>query len=135
MKLFKESEEYGGDDEDEGDDVVPLQCFVIEDRGGNDGEYGQGNSFLDDLQLHKGEGASVDSATHGVCGNHEEVFDERYAPGGKDYENQGPVGADVHFLEFEVAVPGGGHKDVTDNQEDNGKNSNFHDRFSLVVGA
>ena len=135
MKLLEEGEEDCGDDEHKGDDVVPLQGFVIEDRRRDDGKYGQGDGFLDDLELHEAEGTSVDAATHGVRGNHEEVFDERHTPRGQDDQNERPVGADVHFLELEVAVPGGGHKDIADNQEDNGKDSDFHDRFSLVVGA
>lgn len=133
MKLFKEGEEYRGYNEDECDDVVPLQSFVIEYRSGNDGEYCQGNGFLDDFQLHEGEWPSVDAASHGVGGNHEKVFDEGDAPRRENHQNQRPVGADVHFFELKVAVPGGGHKDVTDNQENDCKDSGFHN--CLMVGA
>lgn len=108
--------------------MVPLQSFVIEYGGRNHGKDGQGNRFLNDLELHQGERSAVNAASHGVCRNHEEVFDQGDTPRGEDDQNEGPVGADVHLFEFEVAVPGGGHKDVTDNEEDNGKNSDFHDR-------
>ena len=106
--------------------MVPLQGFVVENGRCDDGEYRQGDGFLNDLELHEGERPSVNAATHGVGGNHEEIFDEGDTPGGENHQNQRPVGADVHFFELEVAVPGCGHKDVTDDQENDCKDSGFH---------
>ena len=106
--------------------MVPLKGFVVENGCCDDRKYRQGDGFLDDLELHEGERPSVNAAAYGICGNHEEVFDEGNTPRRENHQNQRPVGADVHFFEFEVAVPGGGHKDVTDNQENDCKDSGFH---------
>ena len=81
---------------------------------------------MDDFQLHQAEGSAIDFATDGIGGNHEEIFDERDAPRCKNHKDERPVGADVHFLEFEVAVPGGGHEYVTDDEEDYCNDSGFH---------
>ena len=124
--LFQERKENSRDNQHESDDVVPLQRFVIEYRYRDNGKDGQRNCFLDDLQLHQAEGAAVDFAADGVGGNHEEIFDKRNAPWRKNHEDERPVGADVHFLEFEVAVPGGGHEYVTDDEEDYCNDSGFH---------
>ena len=106
--------------------MVPLKRFVIEDGRRDDGKDGQRDGFLNHLELHQGERASVNAAAYGIGGNHEEVFDEGDTPGGENHQNQRPVGADVHFFELEVAVPGSGHEDVTDNQENDCKDSGFH---------
>ena len=82
---------------------------------------------MNDLQLHQAERTAIDAAADAVCGNHKAVFKEGKAPRSENHKNQRPVGADVHFFEFEVAVPGGGHKDVTDDQENDCKDSGFHD--------
>lgn len=92
--------------------MVPLQSLGMKNRYGDGGENGKGNGFLDDFQLHQAKGAAVDFAADGVGGNHEAVFQKCQAPAGKDDKNQRPVGADVHFLELKVAVPGEGHKDI-----------------------
>ena len=134
--LPEECEEHRGDNQHEGDDVVPLERFVVEYRGRDDREYGDGDGFLDDLELHKAERPAIDTAADGVCRDHEEVLDEGNAPRCENHEDERPVGADVHFLQLEVAVPGGGHEHVADDEEDDGKNSGFH-MFSrkLEVGS
>ena len=98
----------------------------MEYRDRNRCEHRKRNRFLDNLQLHQAEWPAVDAAPDIVCGNHETVLQERDAPRSENHENQRPVGADVHFFELEVAVPGCGHKDVTDDQENDCKDSGFH---------
>ena len=134
-RSFQECEEYCPDDEDEGDDVVPLQRFVVEDCRRDNCEYRDGDGFLDDLQLHQVEGPAVDLASDVVRGNHEEVFDEGHAPRSENHEDERPVGRNVHFLELEVPVPGRGHEHVADDEEDYSKYSGFHKSscWSLVI--
>ena len=135
-RLFKECEKYGRNNQHKSDNVVPQQRFVIEYRYRDNSKDRQGNRFLDDFQLHQAEGTAIDFAANGVGGNHEEIFDERDTPRSKNDKDERPVGADVHFLELEVAVPGGGHEHVTDDEKDYCNDSGFH-IFScwLVVGA
>ena len=84
----------------------------MENCYGDGREYREGNRLLDNLQLHQVEWPAVDAAADIVCGNHEAVFQKSKSPGCENDENQGPVGADVHLLKLEVAVPGEGHENV-----------------------
>ena len=106
--------------------MIPLERFCMENRDRNRCEHRKRNRFLDDLQLHQAEGSAVDAATDVVGGNHKAVFKEGEPPGGEDDKNQRPVSADVHFFEFEVAVPGKCHKDVGTAEKKNCKNTSFH---------
>ena len=124
--LLQEREEDCADDQHEGHDVVPLECFSAEHGDSHGGEHRDGNGLLDDLQLHEAEGPAVDAAPDVVGGNHEEVFDEGDTPAGENHEDQRPVGADVHLLQLEVAVPGKGHEEVADDEKDDGDDSGFH---------
>ena len=78
--LLQKREENGSDNEHECDNVIPLERFVVEDCCRDDRKYRERNRFLDDLELHQAEWASVDFAADGVCRNHEKVFDECYTP-------------------------------------------------------
>ena len=98
----------------------------MEHRDGNRREHRERNRFLDDFQLHQAEWPAVDTAPDVVCGNHETVLQERDAPRSENHENQRPVGADVHFFEFKVAVPSERHEDVGTAEKENCKNTSFH---------
>ena len=106
--------------------MVPLECLGAEHGDGHGGEHREGNGLLDNLQLHQAVGTAVDTAPDVVGGNHEEVLDEGDAPRGENDKNQRPVGADMHFLQLQVAVPGKGHEEVADDEEDDGDDSGFH---------
>ena len=106
--------------------MIPLERFRMEYRHGDCRKDRQGNSFLDDFQLHQAEWPAVDAAANAVGGNHKAVFKEGEPPRGEDDENQRPVGADVHFFELEVAVPSESHENVGTAEEENCKNTSFH---------
>ena len=89
-------------------------------------EHRERNRFLDNLQLNQAEWPAVDAAPNVVRGNHEAVLQERDAPRSENHENQRPVGADVHFFEFKVAVPSERHEDVGTAEKKNCKNTSFH---------
>ena len=124
--LLQEREEHCADDQHKGHNVIPLEGFGAEHGDGHGGEHREGNGFLDNLQLHQAVGPAVDAAPDVVGGNHEEVLDECHTPGGENDKDQRPVGADVHFLQLQVAVPGKGHEEVADDEEDDGDDSCFH---------
>ena len=101
-------------------------------------EHRERNCFLDNLQLHQAEGTAVDAAPDAICGNHKAVLKEGEPPRGENHKNQWPVGADVHFFEFEVAVPSESHENVGAAEEENCKNTSFHnlvDSRKLEVGS
>ena len=76
----EEGEVDGGDEEEEGDEVVPADGFAFEDDGHDDGEDGECDCFLDDFQLHEGEGAAVAGVADAVGGHHEGVFGQGEEP-------------------------------------------------------
>ena len=49
--------------------MVPVQRFVTEEQGRKDGEDGQGNDFLNDLQLHQGVWATIADEAYAVGGH------------------------------------------------------------------
>ena len=106
--------------------MIPLERFCMENGDCNCRENRERNRFLDDLQLHQAEWTTVDAAANAVGRNHKAVFKEGEPPGSEDDENQRPVGADVHFFKFEVAVPSKSHENVGTAEEENCKNTSFH---------
>ena len=111
----------------------------MEYRDRNRCEHRERNRFLDNLQLHQAEWTAVDAAADAVGRNHKAVFKEGEPPGSEDDENQRPVGADVHFFKFEVAVPSESHENVGAAEKKNCKNTSFHNlvisQWLLVVSV
>lgn len=54
--------------------MVPLQGFGMEYCYGDSREYSEGYGFLDNLQLHQAEWASIDATSDVICWNHETVL-------------------------------------------------------------
>lgn len=77
---FPKGEDDGQDDTGEADKVVPAYWLSFEDGGYDDSKYCQRHTFLDNLQLHQREGASVDLATDTVGWYHEGVLEECQSP-------------------------------------------------------
>ena len=106
--------------------MIPLERFCVENGDCNCREDRQGNRFLDNLQLHQAEWTAVDAAANAVGGNHKAIFKEGEPPRRENHENQRPVSADVHFFEFEIAVPSKSHENVGAAEKENCKNTGFH---------
>ena len=64
--LFHKDEVDGADDEQEGQDVVPVQMGALKHDVGYDAEDGQRDALLYDLQLYKVEGTAVFYEAHAV---------------------------------------------------------------------
>ena len=78
----------------EGCEMVPVQRLVTEEQGRKDGEDGQGDDFLDDLQLHQGVRATVADEAYAVGGHLTAVLKKGDEPRESDDHKQGPVGTD-----------------------------------------
>ena len=124
--LFQEDEEHREDQAEEGGEVVPLEGLALEEEVDDDREDGQGDGFLDDLQLHEVEGTAVAGEADAVGRDGEAVFEEGDAPGEQDDQDQRPAGRDFHLLEFEVAVPRECHEDIRADQHQDSPNSLLH---------
>ena len=125
--LLQEDEVHGGDKAEEGSKVVPLQGLSFEDQYGKDGEDGDGQHLLDNLQLHERKGSAVAFEAHPVAVHLADVFGKCKEPRGKDDDDEGRVvGDDAHRLEFQMAIPGKGHETVADDQQQYGKYNTTH---------
>lgn len=110
--------------------VVPFECLVFEEQGGEKGKDHQGNDFLQHFEFDQGEGTAVFAEADAVGGHLKKVFEQSNAPADEYNGYQAEVVEPLHFVEFEVAVPSKGHEDVRKNQQAYGVKS-FH-RTRLV---
>ena len=125
--LLQKAEEDRGDKAEEGDDVVPLDGLVLEDKGADNGEDEEGDALLNHLELHKAERTAGDIASDAVGRNHCAVLEKGDGPGNYDYQYQRPVVVDMQFGQFQLPVPGECHKDVGYHQQKNRpKSLHFH---------
>ena len=58
-RLFHKHQIDSADDEQEGQDVVPVQTLSLEHDVGNDAEHGQRDALLNNLELNKVERSAV----------------------------------------------------------------------------
>lgn len=79
--------------------MVPVELFVLEDEVGNDGEYHEGDAFLDNLQLHKVEGTTIVYEANSVGRNLAAVLKESNHPREGYNQIKGPVGGYARLLE------------------------------------
>ena len=60
--------------------MIPVEALSLEEETDDDSENSQRDDFLNHLQLHKGEGASVSNEADAVGGYCKAVFNEGDAP-------------------------------------------------------
>lgn len=108
--------------------MIPTESLVLEGDEREDGEHGERDHLLDDLQLHQREGAAVADEADPVGGNHEGVLEEGDSPGKENDRVKRPAADEFGTLKFQVGVPGERHEDVRDEKKtDGGKAFRKHD--------
>ena len=100
--------------------MVPVEGFALETESDDDGENDSGNDFLEYLELNQGEGAAVVQKADAIGGHLTHVFKQGDAPREEDDGYEGPVATDTRFLQLQVAVPGKGHENVGQDEQENG---------------
>ena len=97
--LFHENEIYGEDQEDDSNEMVPLQRFAFEEYRNDHSEYEAWDDLLYYFELYEGERAAVDLGADPVCRYQERVFEQGDAPAYKYYKYYwGVWGYDLHIL-------------------------------------
>jgi hypothetical protein len=104
-----EDKEGARHDTRKSDAVIPPEFFA-EIKNGKDGEDRQSNDFLNGFKLRAVEFVGTDA----VCGHLKAVFEKSNAPAGDDDLPERST------TEFQMTVPGKGHKDVGKGEEKNG---------------
>ena len=97
-QLFHEHQIDGADDEEEGQNMVPVQVGALEHDVGDDAEHGQRDALLYDLQLDEVEGTSIFYEADTIGRYLTAVFKESDAPRKRDDTQQGPVVRDTVLL-------------------------------------
>jgi len=115
--LFFEYEIHCQNQQTEAYDVVVGEGLVFEEYEHEDGEDGEREELLDDFELPEVEGAAIVDEPDAVGRYHETVLDQRDAPAEEDDQRQRQFAEPGSALQFEVAVPRKGHKDVGTNQQ------------------
>jgi hypothetical protein len=88
----------GTDDEEECQNVVPVQVGTLKHDVGNDTEYSQRDAFLYDLQLDEVKGAAILDEADTVGGYLATVLQKGNAPREYDNAKKRPVAAGARFL-------------------------------------
>ena len=115
--------------------MVPLEVLALEEEVDDDGEDGQGDDLLDDLELHEVEGAAVAREADAIGGDSEAVLEEGDSPREKNDEDERPAGRDLHLLQFEMAVPRERHEDVRADQHQDGPEVDQHATAMVMTVA
>ena len=133
--LFHKNEIDGANDEQEGQNVVPMQVVALKHNVRDDGENGQRNTFLNDFQLHERERTAVVDEAETVGRHLAAILEKGDGPREADDGNQRPVVADARLLQTKVAVPREGHKNVAENEQDDGVESvhNFFEKKLIEI--
>ena len=132
--LLQEGEEDGEDQAGEGCEMVPVEGLSLEDEQDDDGEYGEGDYFLDDLELDQVEGTSVLSVSNAVGRNGEAVFEKGDAPGEQDDQDERPARRNLHFTEFQMPVPCERHENVRAYEHEYCPDTLMHIAILLISG-
>ena len=103
--------------------MVPMQVVALKHNVRDDGENGQRNTFLNDFQLHERERTAVVDEADAVGWHLAAILEKGDGPRETDDGNQRPVVADARLLQTKVAVPREGHKNVAENEQNNGVKS------------
>jgi hypothetical protein len=101
MSPFFKNEKDRCDNEPKANEIVPFH-LLFEIVNGKDAEDHESNHFLNGLQLGPGEGAG----SYPICWNLKAILEKCDQPTDKNYLPEGYV------FEFQMPVPGKGHKNV-----------------------
>lgn len=112
LRLFSEYEIHRKHQEAETDEVVVGKTLCLKEQNGEQREYDQRDSFLNDLQLPEVERTAVLLEPDAVGGYLEAVFKECNAP--TDEDNQGQC--QLPCIETQMTIPCTGHEDIGDEQ-------------------
>lgn len=100
--------------------MIPLQAFVLEKNEGKNNENDERDHFLDHFELYQAERTTAFLVSKPVCGHHQCVFKEGNPPADQHNGNNTKIFGPSHFFEFEMPVPGEGHKSIGKDQQDDG---------------
>ena len=103
---------------DECRQMVPVQRLSLEQQRREQREDGERHHLLNHLELHQRKGAAIPHEPDAVGGYLAHVFQKGDGPAEDHHPDEGQRGKPADLLaQFQVPIPGDGHKDVGDNEE------------------
>ena len=109
---FQENQIDGGDQAEEGSDVVPVERLPFEQQCHHHREDDERDDLLRDFQLNQRERSAVVNDADAVRRHLTDIFKQRDAPREENHGDERPRRTDFFLLKFEVPIPGKGHEDV-----------------------
>ncbi|GAA3001859.1 hypothetical protein GCM10019997_16120 [Prevotella corporis] len=117
-RSFQESKEHGKNQKEKGYKMIPMETLTIEKHDRKDCENQERYDFLDDLQLHQRETATIANVPQAVGRNLTSVFCQSQQPAQQDDDIQGgSIGYHLHLLQFDVSVPCECHENIREHQQ------------------
>jgi hypothetical protein len=110
--LFHEDKINRADDEQKGEDMVPVEVCALKHNVRNDTEHRNGNALLNHFKLNDVEGTSVAVEAETVGGHLTTVFKEGDSPREGYHSDEWPVGRRSRLLQFQMTIPCQRHEDV-----------------------
>ena len=123
MLWLHEHQIDGADDEQERQDVIPVEVVALEHDIGHDSEHSQRDALLYDLQLHQVEGSTIVNESQPIGRHLATVFEEGDAPREGDDAQQRPVARHARLLQTQMTIPGKRHENIAQNEQDDGVKS------------
>ena len=114
--------------------MIPLDGLPFEQESNDDREDGKRQHFLNNFQLHQVEGTAVPLKADPVGRYGETVLKEGDAPGKEDDKDKRPARGNLHFLQFEMAVPCECHENIRKNQHEDGPKALHSVLVNLYLG-
>ena len=97
--------------------MIVGEGLVLEENQHENGENGEREELLDDLELPQVERAAVVDEADAVGRHHEAVLYQRDAPAEKNDQRQREFAEPCRALQLQMAVPRERHEDVRTNQQ------------------
>ena len=98
MILFHKDQIHSTDNEEKGEDVIPVKMVVLEEDVSNDGKHSQWNTFLDHFQLYQTEWSAIAFKSHTVGRNLTAILQKGNSPWKNDNTDKRPVAGNTRLL-------------------------------------
>ena len=106
--------------------MIVVEALGAEEYQGEDHEDGDGDHFLDYLQLDQGERAAKILEAYPVGWNHKTIFEKCDSPADHYNSEKPPLREKCVCLEFQLAIPSQSHEAVGNNQQQDCKQCLAH---------
>lgn len=117
VSLLHKHQIHGGNKQDEGCEMVPMQTLALEQNAGHDSENHERDTLLYHLELNERERAAIALKSDSIGWHLAAIFEEGYAPRKHYHAYQWPRCRRACLLQSQMAIPGQSHKHVAQQEQ------------------